>query len=151
MLVLGVAAGLVWLWLAAPAEWEARDTGLVLTEAASKGQFSVIVTFVLIGAVASLMAGWAVGWRAHDLGWVLTPLVVVGTVAAAVVAWRVGVLLGPPDPTTATGVTVGDRVPAELEVDGIAPFLVWPIFGLLGLIVATWVSRTHDDAPSETL
>ena len=61
------------------------------------------------------------------------------------IAWRVGVLLGPPDPTSVKGLTVGDHVPAELAVDGIAPFLVWPIFGLVGLIGATLIGAPRDE------
>lgn len=138
MLVLAVVAGLVWLWLAEPAEWEVREAGVVLTEAASRGQFSVIVVFVLVGVVTSFVWAWAATWVLDGLGWLLIPAVVVLTTIAAVVAWRVGVDLGPPPPGSVTGVSVGDRIPAQLEVDGLAPFLVWPIFGLAGVIGATW-------------
>jgi hypothetical protein len=143
MLFLGVAAGFVWQLWAQPAEWEVRETGLVLTEAASKGQFSVIVLFVLIGAVVSLVWGWFAAWALPELGWLLTPFIVVLTLLAAVLAWRLGVALGPPDPASVPDVAIGDRVPAELEVDGLAPFLTWPIFGLLGLVGCTWLSRHH--------
>ena len=43
MLILGFAAGFVWERVATPAKWEVRETGLLMDEAASKGQFSVIV------------------------------------------------------------------------------------------------------------
>lgn len=138
MLMLGIASGLVWIWLAEPAQWEARDGGLVLTEAASQGQFSVIVVFVAVGIVASLVWAAAAGWALSDLGWLLVPVVVVVTTLAAVLAWRVGVELGPPSPGSASGVSTGDRVPARLEIDGLAPFLVWPIAGLVGVIASTW-------------
>lgn len=134
----GVAAGLVWLRLAHPARWEGRDGGLVLTEAASRGQFSVVVVFVLIGVIVSVVGGWLVVRLVPDLGWLAVPVVVALTVLAAVVAWRVGVMLGPPDPSTVAGVKNGDRVPSELAVNGVAPFLVWPIFGLAGVIAGTW-------------
>lgn len=138
MLMLGVVAGLVWLWLAHPAEWQMRANGIVLTEAAARGQFSVIVVFVVVGAVTSFV--WALVATAYlrDLGWVLTPVLIVVTLAAAVVAWRLGVELGPPDPLNVTGASVGERLPSMLAVDGFAPFLVWPIFGLAGLLCTTW-------------
>lgn len=145
MLVLGIAAGFVWLLLAQPAEWEVREGGIVLTEAASKGQFSVIVLFVLVGAVASLIGGVFAALTLSDLSWALIPFVVVVTAIAAVIAWRLGVALGPADPATATGVSVGDRIPAQLKVDGLAPFLVWPIAGLLGLIATVGLSRTESE------
>jgi len=134
----GIVVGLVWLWLADPARWEVRDNGLILTEAASQGQFSVIVVFVLAGLVASIGYGWLIVKLLPDLGWLLAPLVVVLSSLAAVVAWRVGVELGPPPPGSVPGVQVGDRVPSELAIDGISPFLVWPIFGLAGVIGAVW-------------
>ena len=46
MLLLGVVGGLVWVWLAEPAEWEVTARGIILTEEAAQGQFRVIVTFV---------------------------------------------------------------------------------------------------------
>jgi hypothetical protein len=139
MLLLGVAAGFVWERLANPAEWEVRGTGIVLTEAASKGQFSVVATYVFVGAVASLLLGWFTAWAARDLGWMLTPFIIGLTVIAAVIAWRLGVHLGPPDPSSVKGASVGDRIPSELAVNGFTPFLTWPIFGLVGLIGSTFI------------
>lgn len=144
MLLLGVAAGFVWEWLADPAEWQVRDSGIVMTEAGSTGQFSVIVVFVLVGAVASLVWGSLTAWTLRDLGWVLTPFIIALTLVASLITWRLGVHLGPPDPSSVSGVSVGDRIPSELAVDGMSPFLVWPIFGLVGLIGATWMRRGED-------
>lgn len=138
MLLTGVAAGFVWLWLAQPAEWEVRGTGIVLTEAAARGQFSVIVVFVVIGAVASAVWGWTAGRMLPELGGLLAVHVVVLTLVGSVIAWRTGVWLGPPDPRSVSGLSAGDRVPSELAVDGITPFLTWPILGLVGLIGAAW-------------
>lgn len=148
MLILSVAAGFVWLLLAQPAEWEARAEGIVLTEAASKGQFSVIVLFVVVGAVASLIGGIFAALMLPDLGWALIPFVLVLTAIGSVIAWRLGVALGPPDPASVTGVSVGDRIPAELGVDGFAPFVVWPISALLGLIAVLGLSRPESEPES---
>lgn len=141
MLLLGIAAGLVWTWLAEPAKWEVTSRGIVLTEAASVGQFSVMALFVLLGAVVSLVWGWVAAWRLADLGWLLCPLVVVATVVAALIAWQIGVILGPADPAAVQGAEVGDLVPSRLRLDSVVPFLVWPILGLMGVVGATWTSR----------
>ena len=145
MLLLGVAAGFVWELLATPAEWEVTNRGLVMDEAASKGQFSVIVVFILVGGVASLLLGSFMAWSLRDTGWVTTPLVVVATLAAAVIAWRLGVHLGPPDPSSVKGVSVGGHIPARFTIDGVSPFLVWPIAGLVGLIGTTLIVTTRDE------
>ncbi|WP_332664357.1 hypothetical protein [Aeromicrobium sp.] len=144
MLLLGVAAGFVWERLATPAEWEVREAGVVMDEAASKGQFSVIVVFVLIGAITSLVWGAFAAWTLRDAGWIVTPFVVVLTLGASVIAWRVGVWLGPPDPSTVRDASVGDHIPARLAVDTFAPFLTWPIFGLAGFFGAMLVGVALD-------
>jgi hypothetical protein len=146
MLIMGVAAGFVWERLASPAEWEVRDTGIVLTEAASKGQFSVIAAFVLVGAVGSLVLGWFTGWITRDLGWPLTPLVIGLTVLGSLIAWRLGVHLGPPDPASVDAASAGDRIPSKLAIDGFSPFLVWPVFGLIGLIGSMLVGAVREPA-----
>lgn len=145
MLLVGVAAGCVWERLASPAEWEVTRTSLSMGEAASEGQFAVIVVFVVVGIVASLLLGGVLAWSLRDMGWVTTPLVVLATAGASVIAWRVGVHLGPPDPSSVKDVAVGDHVPARLAIDGLAPFLAWPVFGLVGLIGTTLIVTTRDE------
>ncbi|MCW2829743.1 MAG: hypothetical protein JWP31_435, partial [Aeromicrobium sp.] len=151
-LPLGLAAGLTWLWLAEPARWEVRSNGIVLTEAAAKGQFSVVVTFIAIGAVVSLAWALCSALVLRDTGWVTTPFVIVLTVVAAVIAWGVGVTLGPPDPASVTGTSIGDRIPSSLGVD-VAAFLAWPLAGLVGLLIGTWATalrdESHDDQDAE--
>ena len=144
MLALGVVGGLLWWWLAEPAEWEVTEQGIILTEDAARGQFAVVVTFVAVGAVLSLVWGWAAGRSLRELGWVLVPVLAVVAGAAAVVAWQVGLLLGPPDPRDVADPSLGDRLPSQLEVDAVAAFLVWPMFALLGLLVSAWLDRTDD-------
>jgi len=151
MLLLGIAAGFVWERFATPAEWEVRSTGVVMDEAASKGQFSVVVVFVLVGAVASLIWGAFAGWTLRNVGWIVTPIIVVLTLIASAIAWRVGVHLGPPEPTSIKGASVGDHIPAELAVDGFAAFLVWPIFGLAGFLATALLVTLLDEAAQEPL
>lgn len=151
MLLLGVAAGFVWERLASPALWEVSERGLVMDEAASKGQFSVIVVFVATGAVASLVWGGFAAWALRDIGWIVTPFIIVVTLVASVIAWRLGVLLGPPDPSSVKGVPVGGHVPARLGVDGVSAFLVWPISGLTGFIGAMLLSNRLDESPQSRL
>jgi hypothetical protein len=144
MLVLGVITGLVWLWLAEPAEWEVTTKGIILTEEAARGQFAVVVTFVSVGAVTCFLWGWVAGHVLRELGWVLVPVFAAVAGLAAVIAWRVGVELGPADPRDVADPSLGDRLPAPLEVDAVAPFLVWPMFALAGLLVAAWLDRRED-------
>ena len=146
MLLLGVAVGFVWEALAKPAEWEVREGGsIVLTEIAARDQFGVIVVFVIAGIIASLVWGVVATLVLKDLGWRLTPLVVVATLAAAVIAWRIGVAIGPVGPREAVDPAVGDRLPSKLAVDGIAPFFAWPVFGVAGIVLTTWMRKDEDE------
>ena len=140
VLVLGALSGVAWLLLANPAEWEVTADGVILTEEGAKGRFGVIVTFVLIGIVASFVWGLVAGLKLHDVGWPLVPVFAIGALLASVIAWQIGAAFGPPDPASVTGSSVGDRLPQELTIDSFAPFLVWPIFALCGLLLAVYYS-----------
>ena len=144
MLVIGAVGGLVWLWLAEPAEWEVTARGIILTEEAATGQFGVLVTFVIVGAVASFAWGVVAGHVLRELGWVLVPVFAVVSGLAALIAWRVGVALGPVHPRDVADPALGDRLPAPLEIDAVAPFLVWPMFALAGLLLAALLDRRGD-------
>jgi hypothetical protein len=68
-------------------------------------------------------------------------VVVIGTLAAAVIAWRLGITFGPAGPLAAVHPAVGDKLPSKLAIDGFAPFLAWPIGGLAGVVISTYLSR----------
>jgi hypothetical protein len=149
MLLLGVVGGLLWAWLAKPAEWEVTSQGIIRTEDEIRGQFGVIVRFVVIGAALCLIWGAVAGRVLRDLSWLLVPIFAAVASLAAVIAWRVGLLLGPPDPRTVSHPSIGDRLPSPLEIDAVAPFLVWPMFALGGLLLAVWLGR--DEATADEL
>ena len=145
MLVLGAAGGLVWLWLAEPAVWQVTERGIILTEDAARGQFAVVVMFVGLGAGLCFVWGWIAGRALRELGWVLVPVFAGVAGVAAVIAWQVGVAFGPTHPRDVADPSLGDRLQAPLEIDAVAPFLVWPMFALLGLLMAAWLDRSEDD------
>lgn len=147
--LLGVVGAVAWSQLAEPGLWEVRETGIVLTEDASRGQFSVIVVFTLIGAIAALLWAAAMTATVRQGGWLLVAAVVVGSTLAGVIAWQVGMVLGPPAPDSVPGLALGDRVPDELRVDGIAPFLVWPMSALVGVLLATWGQHDRGEDQAE--
>ena len=146
MLVLGAVGGLVWLWLAEPAEWEVTTRGIILTEEAATRQFGVLLTFVIVGAVASFAWGVVAAHVLRELGWVLVPVFAIVSGLAAMIAWQVGVALGPVHPRDVINPSLGDRLPAPLEIDAVAPFLVWPMFALAGLLLAALFDFSDDDA-----
>jgi hypothetical protein len=50
----------------------------------------------------------------------------------------VGGVLGPPDPSSLTGLRPGETVPAALRLDAVAAYLVWPILALVGALLVLW-------------
>lgn len=137
--IVGAGAGWLWAEVADPGQWQAREQGLILTEEAAQGRFDALMMFVGVGLVVCLVAGAALGLAGRRLGWLVVPLAVLWAVVAAVVAWQVGDLVGPPDPSTVTGIEVGDTVPAELHLDTWAPFLAWPLGALAGVLLVAWI------------
>jgi H+/Cl- antiporter ClcA len=148
--ILGVVAGLIWWRLAEPGQWEVRENGIALTEEQSQGEFQVVAMFTLVGAIAALTWAVAVFRPFRESGWQLVITVLIGSTLAAVVAWQVGMTVGPPEPATVSGLAVGDVLPDRLAVYGIAPFLVWPIAAMIGVLLATWgMGRADPDADYE--
>lgn len=151
LLLVSVGAGALWIGLSRPPEWLVTEQGIVLTEEASGLQVGVELLFVAIGAALSLVWAVVVGFVLRRLGWVLAPIVVAGTLLASVVTWRVGLWLGPGDPAATTDPQIGDLIPAQPTVDALASFLVWPIAGLLGLLLITWATgrRSRVSVPAD--
>ncbi|MGJ9412033.1 hypothetical protein ACHAAC_04905 [Aeromicrobium sp. CF4.19] len=154
LLLLSVAAGWAWQLWAEPGRWEVTEAGVVLTQQAAQGQFGVEVLFVGIGALVCLLWAGVAGALCRDGGWVLAPVFAVAALGASLLAWQVGLALGPPDPTTVTGVSLGDTFPDQITVDSAVSFLVWPIAALgglvLGLVTTVDARRSRGPADAET-
>lgn len=144
-LLLGVLGGIAWIVFAQPAQWQVTAQGIILDEEAAKGRFSVIVTFILIGIVVSFGWGLFAGISQRDRGWRCVPVFPLVALAAALIAWQIGVHFGPPDPATVKGVAVGGMIPQKLAVDSFGPFVIWPIFALIGLFVAVYSAAYGGD------
>lgn len=134
MLGLGVIGGIAWRLLARPAKLESTEFGIVLTESASAGRFGVIVVFVVLGFVLSAGWGWYLGRTEGHRGWPIVLVACLASSTAAVIAVWVGTMFGSPDPTTVTGLEIGETVPQPLEIDAPAAYLVWPIAALMTLL-----------------
>lgn len=143
LLVAAALAGVAWGLLADPPRLEVRDYGTVLPESSSARAFGVEMLFIALGFTLCGVWGAVLGWRRADRGVLLVPVVIGASALASLLAWRIGVPLGPDDPAglDAADLAVGQTVPLPLAVESFAAFLTWPIGGLLGLVLATWL---HD-------
>ena len=130
----GIAGAVVWAQLAEPARWTVAGGGLQMGQEAVAAEFGVSLAFAVVGVGGGLLLGFLLGVLARPVGW---PLVLVAAGAGAVatlIAWQLGMVWGPPDPSTVSGVTTGDTVPDELAVTVPAAFLAWSIAAIGGLL-----------------
>ncbi len=130
----GVAGAVVWAQLAEPARWTAAGGGLQMGQEAVTAQFAVSLAFAVVGLGGGLLLGFLLGVLARPVGW---PLVIIAAGAGAVatlIAWQLGMVWGPPDPSTVTGLATGDTVPDELAVTIPAAYLAWSIATIAGLL-----------------
>lgn len=150
----GLLGAFAWATWAEPAHWAATERGLVMTESAVTAQFQVVAVFVAVGLVIGVLGGiltqvWIrrrgpdLGWP--DLGWMVVPIVAIGALIAALVAWRVGVAFGPPDPSSATNLNLGDTVPDRLAIDTPTAFFAWALAAVFGAGATAWLQSPDDE------
>jgi hypothetical protein len=111
----------------------------------------VVVRFIIVGAALSVGWGVLAGRALRELGWVLVPVFAAAAGLAGVIAWRLGAALGPSDPRETVKPSLGDRLPAQLNIDAVAPFLVWPMFALIGLLLAAWLDHSDEDSDDDLM
>ena len=145
-LVVGVLGAALWAWWAEPAHWQVLQGRIVMTEYDSRAVFPVMLRFGVVGVALSLLLG-LVGQLLLRVDWSDAVLIASGAVVASLVAWRLGIILGPPDPTTVSGLKEGDIIEERLAVGSVVPFLAWPIGALLGVLVAGLFDRDRPDQP----
>jgi hypothetical protein len=146
--LLGALGGAIWAGLADPALLEVRDQGIVLTEGAATAAIDVVVLYLGVGVVLCAPLGVLVARRVPGPRGVA--VTIVASLVAAAVAYAVGRVLGPPDPSTVTGLVSGVRVPQQLGIGNVVPTVVWAAAGVVGLLVATAVGDRETDAEAST-
>lgn len=146
--VLGLGAGLLWLWLAPRAQFtvtsttgdvEVTDGGLVDPEL-FVGADGV---FVLLLGGLGLLAG-LVGWtRVRRRGVVTLVSLALGMLTASLTAWQLGALVGR-GPSEEALSTVGREVTTALDLTMLASLAVGPFTAVLAYLVATVLSARDD-------
>ena len=148
LLVLGVACGVLWWLLVDPAEFTKTARGGAMAENDLGKSFNADAWFVVIGAVAGLVAGLVLSaWRSRD-PLLTSGLLLVGSVLAAGVMLLVGHLLGPGSTEAALrAAAVGDKVPEQLSVDTPLAWLGWPV-GVLAGTLFVLLGRAPEPGPA---
>ncbi|WP_286928218.1 MULTISPECIES: hypothetical protein [Aeromicrobium] len=145
----GIPAAVAWWAFGRPSQWLATERGLVLTEVNATGSFQVVAMFVVVGIVFGVLAGVATHRLTRPGRWETVLGLAAASGAASLVCWRLGIWLGPPPPESVKGLEVGDEVSAQFAVDGIVPFLVWPLVAVLSYTLALYLSSDGEDDDEE--
>ena len=149
LVALGVVCGLLWWLLVDPAEFTKTARGGAMAENDLGKSFNADAWFVVIGAVAGLVAGLVLGaWRSRD-PLLTSGLLLVGSGLAAGVMLLVGHLLGPGSTEAALrAAAAGDKVPEQLGVDTPLVWLGWPV-GVLAGVLFVLLGRVPEPAVAE--
>ena len=108
--------------------------------------FAGTAEFAIVGLGLGLLVGLLAGLLGRRLAFAGLVGLLLGTALAAGVAYLVGTAISPPDPQSLVdSEPVGATLPAAIEVSGWTPYLCWPLGGLLGFLVATYLVSALDD------
>lgn len=140
--LVGVVAGIVWerVWTP-PAEIVQQHKPYYVDYASLRRVFTGTGLFVLFGGGASALLSLCIGLLTRRRELLVLAAVAVGSAIAALLMWKVGVRLGPADPTPAAAKAADNTLlPGNLVVSGRSPYLIWPMTSLfvLALVFFAW-------------
>jgi hypothetical protein len=147
--VLGVALGLLWLWLAPHVPLVSDGEAVYLKDTEGEEAAASDGTFVLISLGLGALAAAVAFWRRRTGGIGVVVGLAAGALAGAVIGWRIGVWLGPPTDLVAHAKAVGPnkvfRGPLQLRAKG--ALLAWPIGATLAHLLLTSAFGPRDPEP----
>jgi hypothetical protein len=133
LLALGILGGVVWWLVVSPAEYTKAASGASMGELDLGKQFAADGYYVVVAALAGLLAGIALTWWRSRDPVLTTVLLLVGSALAAAAMAVTGHLLGPSGTSAALAAAkIGDKVPVPLKVDAFVVYLTWPVAVLVG-------------------
>lgn len=138
-LVLGALGGVLWRFLARPGVVTVTPDGAVTTEAETLHQFGNVVVYLVIGAVICFVWAGTLAVVGERRGWILVPFVISCATAAALLARAVGLALSPDKVVIPRSADAGDTIPGILTMDAWSAVVAWAVFGVAGLLFATWL------------
>jgi hypothetical protein len=147
--VLGVALGLLWLWLAPRVPLISDGKAVYLKNTEGEEAAGGDGTFILISLVLGALVAAAAFWRCRTGGIGVVVGLAVGALLGSVIGWRIGVWLGPPSDLVAQAKAIGPNKvfyqPLELRAKG--SLLAWPIAATLAHLLLTSALGPRDPGP----
>lgn len=144
--VLGLVGAVVWDLLAPLAEYTRTADNGTMDEGELARQFGATGWYFVIAAVGGVLGGIALLLRRRRDPILMVLLVAVGGALAAFLMAQVGLALGPSDPEQVLPtVAVGDKVPLQLQVEGLGVYFTWSIAALAGALGALLGFETREE------
>ncbi|AXI77062.1 hypothetical protein [Peterkaempfera bronchialis] len=150
--LLGLAMGLLWLWLAPKVPLYADSKAVYLKDPEGEQRAAADGVFVLLGLGAGAVAALAafLPTRRRGGGIAVAVGLAVGGVLGSVAAWRLGVALGPTSDIVAHARQVGEGkvFDAALELGAKGALLVWPMAAMVVLLGLTAAFGKREPQPA---
>jgi hypothetical protein len=148
---IGVLCAVIWWQVTPLAEFTRTTDNAQMGEEQLGRQVSSDGWYFTVAAVGGLLSGIALlGLRRRD-PIAMVVLVTLGSLLAAWLMARVGLWLGPSDPSKAlTHVPVGGKVPMQLETHADGVRFVWPVAALVGALGVLWGLDEHTQAQARS-
>lgn len=147
--VVGIALGLLWLWLAPRTPLVSDGRSVLLTESEAEHAVGADGVFVLLGLGFGALSALAVFLWHRRGGVAVVAGLALGGVLGSVLGWGTGTLLGPTHDVVARARAVGEGVPfdAPLELQAYGALLAWPIAAMLVHLALTALFGPRDPEP----
>ncbi|MFI2369627.1 ABC transporter permease [Streptomyces sp. NPDC018833] len=147
--VLGVALGLLWLWLAPRVPLVSHDNGVFLKDTEGEEAIGADGTFALLAAGLGALSAAAVFLYRRTGGIVLVVALALGGVLASLLGWGVGVWFGPTTDVVQHAREVGEGVTfdAYLELGAKNALLAWPLSAMAVHLGLTALFGPRDPEP----
>lgn len=146
---LGVALGLLWMWLAPRVPLIATDKAVFLKDTESEEAVGADGTFVLLALGFGAVSAALVFWFNRRGGIPLVIGLALGGLLGSLLAWGTGVWFGPAGDVVARAREVGQGVPfdAPLKLGAKGALLAWPMAALLVHLGLTALFGPRDPEP----
>ncbi|MET9517128.1 ABC transporter permease [Streptomyces sp. NPDC002994] len=147
--VLGVALGLLWLWLAPRVPLISTDKAVFLKDTEGEEAVGADGTFVLLALAFGVVSAALVFWFNRRGGIPLVIGLALGGLLGSLLAWGVGVWIGPTGDVVERAREVGQGVAfdAPLKLGAKGALLAWPMAALLVHLGLTALFGPRDPEP----
>jgi hypothetical protein len=147
--ILGVALGLLWLWLAPRVPLISNDKAVFLKDTEGEEAVGADGTFVLLALAFGAVSAAAVFWIRRRGGIALVVALALGGLLGSLLAWGIGVWFGPTHDVVAHAREVGEGVTfdAYLELRAKGAVLAWPVAAMVVHLALTALFGPRDPEP----